>query len=260
MRSSNIKHFLFISVSCLFFCPVLLGELLIRPTVEKKSERTSLRWDKFRIEFQGRYTFGSQKSGSFYGADQKAKEEGYLYLQNLLKNHKFTKSDLSINFIRNRSKSKNTEYFSNGDVHVSLFIDMRKIFQREYKNISFSKPLNADGIPGKESKLILLLENKTDPKGVFLIKDENGNVLHSIHNVNREAFKKRLMGKWFKYPKNSYGPLKDRLEAGKTKVPYLLGKWDENKGAIQIEKAQWVQYNSRLQALLNNSKLLIYSP
>lgn len=228
----------------------VLATVPITPLIVE-GDGVTIDWSRHQARFAGRYSLaesGSQDSreqvspqrqGDLVGHDRKARFQGYAQLyrsalgQTLL-------SAMSQDALRGMVRSSNTEYASDGEVVVNLRMNLAEAFGR-YQKAQSTRP-NAQaaakaGVKPGGKPLTLVLTGPLEPAGTFILKDHNGQPLHSVAGMVPRAFRKKLMAAWFRYPVARRDAVVAGLQKSRQKAPVLVA--DVVAGAVVLQGASY---------------------
>jgi hypothetical protein len=239
-----------------------LAPLAAAQPVIEKSDRLEVNWSTLRVRF-----FGEAKEGSdgLKGAEKKAWHDGIAYGSEAVRNLNIqTFEGLSPNpeklsddakgaarQIAQSTFSYSTTYFGDGTVRVILESMLPKAL--ETSAIHFRQKEAAEAPMTQYTGLILHADQALKPKAMYQVVDESGAVLFDVKDMAQEAFRKNLMGRWFKRP-------------GKSELADVVGKSpltvdaQVKDGRFVVARGDWDKAIEGHRSLLVNGTVAIALP
>ena len=106
----------------------------------------------------------------------------------------------------------------------------------------------------RNTGLLINVAANFKPRVLYEIKDAAGNILFDVSHVNRQAFKSRLMGRYFSRDDR----LRIRAQVGNN--PYTLQAQAIPAGHLQVDASAWEKFSNDNAAILADSRIAIVLP
>ncbi len=253
------------------FSCVQTSRLVAEPVIEKLGG-VDLDWGDLKIKFSGLFKPSSQEAqapATYSEAEREALTNGLrqvkpkiievyneqLKLQGLSRAIDGVAAESSE--LLNRDEcAYESSFYKDGSVRVHIESSLARLFARE--NMAFLKKVKTGSDDLKKdsrfSGLVLRLDKVVKPVASYEVLDNSGMRLFSMQNIQRDAYEKRLMGRWL------LDPQRDELikYVGKKPVSIQLKVVGPNRFVVQ--KGVWLDALQDSQGLLSEAKIIIVPP
>jgi len=145
--------------------------------------------------------------------------------------------------------SHNTTYYAHGRVRVELENSLASALVPEHLTFKTAAEPNVAALA--YSGVVFKVSGNMKPRAAYTIKDETGAILFAPSDVAEVAFKKNLMGKWFRRP-NQF-EVSSAIGANPLTVAATTGA----DGSLVVSKADWQKVADGNLALLQASQIVI---
>ena len=235
------------------------------PVVET-SDRLEVNWSTLRIRFFGEARIGMDLSGDgFKGVEKAAWRDGVSYAYDAVR-----VLNISINAASNANQEQladdagqaarqfaqsiysiNTTYFGDGTVRVHLESSLPKVISP--LGIHFRQKEAPEPGLTQYTGVVLHLDKAMKPRIAFQVVDEAGASLFELRDMAQEAFRRTLMGRWYRAPtaaelSESVGPSPIHLRVA------------VQEGRLVVERSQWDQALEGHKSLLVNGAIALALP
>jgi hypothetical protein len=233
------------------------------PVVDK-SERMEVNWSTMRIRFFGQAKIDGDED--YKTVEKQAWAEGLSYVSDAVRDLNFSVQDAAAGDtekltedarkaatqVSTSTSSYNTTYYGDGTVRVFLENSLSKAFvttglRFRQKEALTPSMIQYTGVVIKTSKAI-------KPRPTYQVIDEKGNVLFDVSDMAEEAYRKNLMGRWFKNP----GASEVTKAVGSN--PIYLEASAQDDGRLVVQRAQWDEKTAGHRALLVNGNIALALP
>lgn len=235
------------------------------PVVETL-DRLEINWVTQKVRFFGE---GSSRtldgSEGYRAAEKRAWQEGLAYLSASMRGlyAAFPKdsydAQASPEVLKEATKSAVTStssvktiYFVDGDVRVYLETPILRTLLTSLPKFR-QKEVNHSG-DGEKRGVIFRLDRPTKPQAVYRIQAEDGEVLFGPQDMAEEAFRRHLMGHWFKRPTAS------EMAPFVGKSPLEIALKVVRDGVFTIGRGQWSQWIEGHRSMLVNGDIVLALP
>lgn len=237
----------------------LMSSLSSAKPYKETVDRMTVDWSNMKIRFYGFAQKTTEKDlGEVAG---QALSEGLLNIKSSVEgyhNNKLGKKEASPSgqeagkLIARTTYAYHTEYFSDASVRVHMENALPRAFPAD--NYTFANPLNLEAAEGTFTGLVLRLDGKTEPRPVYQVVNEIGQVLFDITSVVKEAYEKNLMGKWY------VNPTRGELASAVGAKPVSLEAKVIESGKYLVQGSAWHEALKSSQSLLSHSKIAVIVP
>ncbi len=230
-------------------------------------DRMEINWSTLRIRFYGEAAANGSEPDGFKTAEKKAWHEGLNYATDAVRNLNIstnegvvTNPDKLAEDARQAAKqvatstfSYNTTYFGDGSVRVHLENNLPRAL--ETSGIRFRQKESSDQPAMTQyTGLVLRTDKTTKPRPIYQVVDEGGAVLFDVKDMAEDAYRKNLMGRWFKRP--GAGELTEAVG----KNPLTLAAATSADGKFTVNRAEWDKALEGHRSLLVNGQVAIALP
>jgi hypothetical protein len=235
------------------------------PIVEKH-DRLEVNWATMRMRFFGQASADGNGEDGFRVAEKKAWQDGLNYVSDAVRNlninvnEKLTENPDKLSedareaarLVSTSTYSYNTTYFGDGTVRVHLENSLPKAFESSGLRFRQKEALEPAMIPF--TGIVFEADKSIKPTALYQVIDEHGEVLFSVQDMAEDAFRKNLMGRWFKKPSAA------ELSEAVGKNPLRLAAKADAPGKLVVPKDAWQKAIHGHQALLVNGSIAIAVP
>lgn len=232
----------------------LSAKLVAAPVVEKV-DRLEVNWSALKVRYYGEATPAEMASEpDLKNAERKARSEGQSYAAQALK--ELGAPDLADQAAKaaqeasGAATSYNTTYFGDGSVRVYL---EGSLPQARGSVVPFQG--KTDGAAATTyTGIVLKLDKAAKPRASYQVVDENGGVLFAAADMSESAYRKNLMGRWFRRPSTS------ELTSAVGANPLVVEAAVQADGRFVVSKASWQQAAEANKPLLVNGQIALTLP
>lgn len=225
--------------------------------IKTRYKDVEVNWSTLRIRFHGQ---ARAAENNLKKSEQLAWQQGLSYIKSTVPGlRKALLADASEN-AQNQSRatqiarstySTNTIYFSDGTIRVELENLLARALGQPYQ---FKHQSVEDPPEAKKTGIILSLDRRIEPKPVYSIRDEAGQVLFSVDDVAQEAYERHLMGHWFRSA-DDYR-VSHRVGADPIQIVVKV----QSDGRLMVPRELWRQSVAGNENLLRAVRLVLISP
>lgn len=236
------------------------------PIVES-SDRLEINWAAQRIRFYGQGIVRTiDGSDGYKGAEKRAWQDGLAYVSGAIKDlyqktHQGTEVDNKLlvdlageaaHGVVTSTSSVKTVYSSDGGVRVYLENSLAKALAP--KGLRFRQKEINQGTMSQHTGLVLQFDKPLKPRVIYHVADEAGNVLFGPQDMAEEAFRKNLMGRWYRRPTPA------ELAEAVGKNPITVRATVAPNGQIIVSKEDWDKALEGHKSLLINGAIALAQP
>ncbi len=149
--------------------------------------------------------------------------------------------------LKSATFSRRNEYGSDGSLRVNLETRMARLFVLDGLT-GESAPLPKDGPTG----VIFRVKGNTKPQAVYTLKEQSEGTLLSPLQINKTAYQKNLMGRWYKTPLTAEEQKKSAGQA-----PLTIDVTATKDGEFTVLKADWDKVSQQALPLLKEAKVAV---
>jgi hypothetical protein len=239
---------------------------LAAPIIEKL-DRMEINWSKQRVQFYGQANPSDLAMGEDYKSlEKRAWKDGLSYIAKKARDLHIAafeplefspkslaaSADAAAQQVTQSTMSINTIFYGNGGVQVVLENSLVKIF--DSANLRFSqKEANVSGST-QYSGFVISLDQSTPARAFYQIIDEDSKILFDYRFIAEDAYKKNLMGRWYKNPTPS-----EVLESAGVQ-PVTIAAQVVREGVYRVSRVEWDQMVYGHKGLLAAGMLMIAVP
>ncbi len=229
------------------------------------TDRMEINWSTLKIRFYGEAVLNDSDSDAYKSAERKAWHDGLTYASEAVRNLNVSVNEglvaspdkltedarKAAKQVSTSTSSYNTTYFGDGHVRVHLESTLPKAL--ETSGIRFRQKDPSEPAMTQFTGIVLKADKATKPKPIYQVVDESGAVVFDVKDMAEEAYRKNLMGRWFKRP--TAGELGEA--AGKNPVQLEAEVQD---GRFVVSRASWDKALEGHRSLLVNGLVVIALP
>lgn len=244
---------------CVVADPAFSGQIV------DANDRMEINWSTLKIRFYGEAKLSDSDSEAYKAAEKKAWHDGLSYASDAVRNLNVSVNEGLVSNpdkltddarkaakqVSTATSSYNTTYFGDGHVRVHLESTLPKAL--ETSGIRFRQKDPSDPAMTQYSGIVLNADKATKARPIYQVVDENGAVLFDVKDMAEEAYRKNLMGRWFKRP--TVAELGEA--AGKNPVALAAAVQD---GRFVVDRAAWDKALEGHRSLLVNGLIVIALP
>jgi hypothetical protein len=188
----------YVTLSILTYSATQAGTAEAAPLTETQGQ-LELNWSTMLVRFTGQAQPTPEDGASFKPTERRAWQDALATVGpqfSSLKGSLPGLRDDAADLVRSTSWSKNTTYFSDGQVRVLLENALPKIFANEAIGtapLAEAKDLPATGV-------ILSVTKSARPVAAWTLRDQTGREVFGPKMVSRNSWEQTLMGRWFRRP------------------------------------------------------------
>jgi len=239
------------------FAPVGFGS----PVIEKR-DRVEVNWSTLRLRFYGEAAPGRS---DLHAKERQAWKEGLKYVTEAVRNLNIAANEagtpnpdelsaaakVAARRVEKSTFSYDTTYFADGSVRVHLENALPKALLMP--GIRFHQKDAASVSMSEYTGLILQADKSVSPRATYQIVDETGAVLFDVHDMAEEAYRKNLMGRWFRQP------TANELASAVGRSPIRIAATAID-GKFQVKRSDWEKALEGHHSLLTNGLVAIALP
>ena len=225
----------------------LSASLYARPCIEK-TDRLEWNWGTMTLRFWGEAQ-APPRDLPWSETREKAFQQGLLsakgaveeyHLQHLLdlgveKPRAERSSRLAGERTATATWARESRYFQGGLVQVHMESSLARALRMD--GIEFSvEPHQQTLSESQATGLILRSSKPASPSAFYRLTDEEGKALYSLSDVDKEAYEKNLMGRWFIQPESF------ELERVVGSRPVTLEVTPVSKGHFMVRRDDWQRH------------------
>lgn len=244
----------------------LLSSSAFGASVTETTGRMEINWSTLRIRFFGEAKPGVETMEALRDAEKKAWQDGLTYANDAVRNLHIAANEAHVSdteklaaqardaakHVATSTFSYNTTYFHDGTVRVHLENHLARAIESSV--IRFRQKESAETTAMQHSGVVFVAAKAMKPRAAYRVVDETGAVLFDVSDMAAEAYKKNLMGRWFKRPSPS--ELHDAVGASPLKVPASVA----GDGVLTVSKADWDKALDGHKSLLVNGLIAVALP
>ena len=249
------------------FWATLKSTLLVASPVVETIDRLEINWATQKIRFYGQGSVRAiEGSEGYKGAEKRAWQEGLTYAAGAVKDlyvkaHKGADSDTSrieeqakeaAHGVVTSTSSVKTIYANDGEVRVYLENTVTRALAP--KGLRFRQKEANQGTMSERTGLVLQLDKQMKPRVTYQVVDENSDVLFGPQDLAEEAFRKTLMGRWYRRPT----PAELHDVVGKN--PIMLSAAVLSNGRIRVSREAWDKALDGHKSMLINGVIALAQP
>lgn len=233
--------------------------------VVDSNDRMEINWSTLKIRFYGEASLSDSDTEAYKAAEKKAWHDGLSYASEAVRNLNVSVNEgvvaspdkltedarKAAKQVSTSTSSYNTTYFGDGHVRVHLESTLPKAL--ETSGIRFRQKDPSEPAMTQYSGLVLKADKATRPRPIYQVVDEAGTVLYDVKDMAEEAYRKNLMGRWFKRP--TPGELGEA--AGKNPVQLAA---EVREGRFVVSRTEWDKALEGHRSLLVNGQVVIALP
>ena len=229
-------------------------------------DRLEVNWSTLQLRFFGEAAVPAQADG-YKTAEKEAWHEGVTYAAAAVRALNATLNEQPVGEtaegavegeVAKASKqlasaihSVNTTYFADGTVRVQLESALAKALVTS--GVRFRQHEAAETVQSEVTGIVLKSAASTKPKARYEVVDENGELLFGVHDLAQEAYKKNLMGRWFRRPTG------DELTAAVGPSPVTIPATAKD-GRFVVDRHTWDEALNGHRSLLVNGTIAVALP
>jgi hypothetical protein len=237
------------------------------PLIESEG-RLEVNWGAQKVRFYGEAKANDSDGGeALRMAEKKAWQDGLNYVADAARDLNVSVNEaLAANpetlashakeaakQVAQSTYSTSTTYFQDGTVRVHLENSLAKAV--DVTGIRFKQKEAATTSMTHYTGLVLKLDRAVRPRAAFTVVDEAGGVLYDVHDLAEDAYRRSLMGRWYKRP----SPAETAEAAGKNPV-VLEARAEGSNDRFVVKRADWVAAMEGQKSLLANGSVLVAVP
>lgn len=237
-------------------------------SVVETTDRLEVNWSTLRVRFYGEATTGATDiaGDGLKSAEKRAWHDGLSYVSDAVRNLNISANEGYVaspeklteyareaaSQVSKATSSYNTTYFADGTVRVHLESVLPKAL--EAAGLRFRQKEALAPAMTQFTGVVLKTDKTVKPRALYQVVDETGAVLYDVHDMAEEAYKRNLMGRWFKRP--SSGELAEAVG----KNPLTLEAKALDGGKFQVRRDSWEKALEGHKALLVNGTVAVALP
>jgi hypothetical protein len=205
-------------------------------------------------------------SDGYKGAEKRAWQDGLAYVSGAIKDlyqktHHGTDIDNKLlgdlageaaHGVVTSTSSVRTVYSSEGGVRVYLENSLAKALAP--KGLRFRQKEINQGTMSQHTGLVLQFDKPMRPRVTYQVADVSGNILFGPQDMAEEAFRKNLMGRWYRRPSPT------ELAEAVGKNPLTIRASVASNGQIVVSKEEWDKALEGHKSLLINGAIALAQP
>lgn len=247
------KRFLLGAITGLLLFVALLvfgtGHAKAAPVIETVG-RAELNWSNHKIRFYGEAKADSDEA--LRVTERRAWSDGLAYAAQVVKELNGDDAKEMAQQVSTSTISVKTSYYADGTVRVLLENALPKALANNGLRFRQKEAME----PGATSHtgVLLVTDQTMKPQATYQVVDEAGAVLFDVHDMAATAFRKNLMGRWFKRPSP------EELSEAVGKTPVEVKVRAKAPGVFVVAKADWEQAVGGHGSLLTNGLIAVALP
>lgn len=244
----------------------LSSSVMASPIVET-TDRLEINWAAHRIRFYGQGDVRTiDGSEGYKGAEKRAWQDGLAFVNGAVKDlyqRTHLGSDVDAKALGDlageaahgvvtSTSSVKTVYASDGGVRVYLENSLAKALAP--KGLRFRQKEINQGTMSQHTGLVLQFDKPMKPRVTYQVVDESGNILFGPQDMAEEAFRKNLMGRWYRKPSST------ELAEAVGKNPIAIQATLAPSGQIVVPREAWDKAMEGHKSLLINGAIALALP
>ncbi len=237
----KIKYLAILASSVMSF-----SQLLFSLQVTEKKGVFQYNWSNSTV----RYIGPMRQANNFIEAEKKAYEDGHKEFAKLL-----TEKIAANEKVDRDIRPYQTHFFGSGEAKIEWEAPLALIFFDKTSKAKGETFTQAD--PSLTKGCVLALNQQTAPTAEYTVVNSKGETLFDISNVDKDAFYRRLMGRWYKDKKSK--EIKDLIEDDNKNVLNLIVTSDD-RFQVESDKAwsDFIQFPKNESCLKNALTYVVY--
>ncbi len=218
-------------------------------------ERFEVDWSSMTIKFYGEAPVPPKGDNAFKQAEQTAWTDALRYAEQAAAKvlaEKAATEKLGER-VTSAVRSYNTTYFADGRVRVHLENSLAAALRRDDINFKHKQVPSTAG--ARNTGLIVEVQGAKEPLAHYQIVDEGGQVLFSVGDIAEDAYKKHLMGRWYKGIKSVKSTSLSGENAARLQSTLL-----PESGNLQVSRQAWQAAIEGNESVLQAGKISLVIP
>lgn len=237
------------------------------PVVEEGG-RLEVNWGTHRIRFYGEAkSSDSDGAEALKAAEKKAWQDGLAYVSDAVRDLNIAANESHVSNtealtqnareaarqVATSTFSYNTTYFGDGTVRVHLENALPKAL--EVAGLRFRQKEALQTAMTQFSGIVLKCDKALKPRATYQVVDETGTVVFDVRDMAEDAFRRNLMGRWFRRPSPS-----ELVEVVGNNPVTVAASVGSDATRLVVDRAAWEAALEGHRALLVNGTIALALP